>query len=150
MPLGLPHTTDGMPQEQEGPGRMKKDHAFLCYTLQYPSCTLPTKHNVAPAGKGEVFTKSRLGQSRVDLELRGNKPVTGSHLLWLLTSACTLLNIFELLHNTKPTLFFIEVQRFSPFPPMRRHTVSAVIYVGHWRCYLLFKFNPSPTEYSLI
>ena len=49
-----PHTTDGKPQEQEGPGGMKKECVFLCYTLQYPSCTLPTKHNIAPDGKREM------------------------------------------------------------------------------------------------
>ena len=53
-----PHTTDGKPQEQEGPGGMKKERAFLCYTLQYPSCTLPTKHNIAPDGKREMCLQS--------------------------------------------------------------------------------------------
>lgn len=56
---------------------MKKEHCL-------PSCMLPAKYNIALAGKGEVFMKSRLGQRRVDLELRGNKPLTGSQLLWLL------------------------------------------------------------------
>ena len=65
-----PHTTDGKPQEQEGWGGMKKESDFLCYTLQYPSYTLPTKHNIAPDGKRDVFTKSRLGQKVEESESR--------------------------------------------------------------------------------
>ena len=49
---------------------MKKESDFLCYTLQYPSYTLPTKHNIAPDGKRGVFTKSRLGQKVEESESR--------------------------------------------------------------------------------
>lgn len=46
---------------------------------------VPTKQSMAPAVRGEVFPGCRVGQGRVDLELGGNKSMTGSELLWHLS-----------------------------------------------------------------
>ena len=40
--------------------------------------------------------EAQIRATQVDLELRGYKPITSSHLLWLQTSTCILLGIFEL------------------------------------------------------
>ena len=49
--------------------------------------------------------EAQIRATQVDLELRGYKPITSSHLLWLLTSTCILLGIFELCQHKVYSVF---------------------------------------------